>query len=197
MLLAVSNYGVFGPLVAIVVTIMTAGGAIIFAWAGLLEKWRPADADLPSMAKRISFLSCSVLMVLLATEAGPNNLDWMKKLALCMLGFSVLLSVAYPPLRYGLYHSKMNDNGNGRKPVLGGLWMKADAKDAMRRNNVIKIDDLLDGSPGPEAIWSAPSRFFARILVLAIFIVFVVSATTSLISVALITYVKTTGKALF
>jgi hypothetical protein len=197
MMLAVSEYGVFAPLVAIVTTVMAAGGAIILLWAGPLEKWRPADADLPGMAKRIIFLACSVVMVLLAIESKPESLAWMKRLAWALLGISIVLGIVYSALRYGLYHSKVNPNGRGRKPVLGGLWMTAAAKQSMKENNVTEVDNLLDGSPGPQAIWSGTSRFSARILVLSLFIVFVVSATASLMTAGLITYVKTTGKALF
>jgi hypothetical protein len=197
MMLAASEYGVFAPLVAIVSTIMAAGGAVILLWAGPLEKWRPADADFPGMAKRIIFLACSVVMVLLALEATPTNLDWLKKTAWWLLSSCVVVSIAYSALRYALYHSKLNPNGNSRKPILGGLWMKSAAKASMRENNVTEIDDLLDGAPGPQAIWSAPSRFLARVLILSMFFGFVVSATTALVAVGLITYVKTTGKALF
>jgi hypothetical protein len=196
-MLAASEYGVFAPLVAVVSTIMAAGGAIILLWAGPLEKWRPPDADLPGMAKRVIFLACSVVMVMLALEATPSNLDSMKTTAWWLLGGCVAVGVAYSGLRFGLYHSKMNLNGKGRKPILGGLWMKDAAKASMAQNNVTEIDDLLDGSPGPQAIWSGPSRFFARVLILSMFIFFVVFATASLMEAGLITYVKTTGKALF
>ncbi|MCO5051569.1 MAG: hypothetical protein M9920_04635 [Verrucomicrobiae bacterium] len=196
-LAAASEYGVFAPLVAIVSTIMAAGGAIILLWAGPLEKWRPADADLPGMAKRIIFLACSVVMVLLALEATPANLDWLKRTAWWLLGSCVVVGIAYSALRYALYHSKVNPNGKGRKPILGGLWMKSTAKASMKKNNVTEIDDLLDGASGPQAIWSTPSRFLARVLTLGMFIGFVVSATTALMAAGLITYVKTTGKALF
>lgn len=196
-MLSVSEYGVFGPLVAQISTIMAAGGAIILLWAGPLEKWRPPEADLPGMAKRIIFLACSVVMVLLALEATPQKLASMKNTAWWLLGGCVAVGIGYSGLRYGLYHSKLNPNGMGRKPILGGLWMKAAAKTAMTKNNVTQIDDLLDGSVGPQAIWSGPSLFLARILVLSMFIAFVVSATTSLMEAGLITYVKKTGKALF
>lgn len=197
MILAASEYGVFAPLVAIISTIMAAGGAIILLWAGPLEKWRPADADLPGMAKRIIFLACSVVMVLLALEATPKHLDEMKTTAWWLLGVCVLLGIAYSAFRYGLYHSKLNPNGRGRKPVLGGLWLRMDAKKSMKENNVTEINDLLDGSPGPGAVWSGFSRFLARVLILGMFIAFVVSATGSLTVVGLITYVATTGKPIF
>lgn len=197
MILAASEYGVFAPLVAIISTIMAAGGAVVLLWAGPLEKWRPADADLPGMAKRIIFLACSVVMVLLAVEAKPSNLDWMKGTAWWLLGSCMVVGIAYSAFRYALYHSRLNPNGKGRKPILGGLWMKAAAKASMRESNVTEVDDLLDGAPGPQAIWSAPSRFFARVLILTLFIGFVVSATTTLLAAGLITYVKTTGKSLF
>ncbi|SLM48694.1 membrane protein of unknown function [Nitrospira japonica] len=196
-MLTASEYGVFAPLVAIISTIMAAGAAVILLWAGPLEKWRPADADLPGMAKRIIFLACSVVMVLLALESAPQNLEWMKETAWWLLGVWVVLGIVYSALRYGLYHSKVNPNGKGRKPILGGLWMRAAAKTSMKQNKITEVDDLLDGAPGPQAIWSGPSRFLARVLILGMFIVFVVSATTSLMAVGLITYVKTTGKALF
>jgi hypothetical protein len=196
-MLAASEYGVFGPLFAIISTIMAAGGAIILLWAGPLEKWRPPDADLPGMAKRIIFLACSVVMVMLALESDPSNLASMKITAWCLLGGCIAVGIAYSGLRYGLYHSKLNSNGRGRKLILGGLWMKTAAKASMAQNNVTEIEDLLDGSPGPQTIWSGPSRFFARVLILSMFIVFVVSATASLMEAGLITYVKTTGKALF
>ena len=75
--------------------------------------------------------------------------------------------------------------------------MKATAKTSMKKSNLTEINDLLDGAPGPQAIWSGPSRFFARILILLMFFVFVVSATGSLLVAGLITYVQTTGKPLF
>lgn len=196
-MLAAADYGVFAPLVAIITTIMAAGSAAILLWAGPLEKWRPPDADLPGMTKRIIFLACSVVMVLFALESTSQNFDWMKKTAWSLLGVSVVVGITYSALRYGLYHSKVNPNGQGRTQILGGLWMKAEAKISMKQNNVTEIDDLLDGAPGPQAIWSGPSRFLARVLILSMFIVFVVSATASLVEAALITYVKTTGKALF
>lgn len=197
MILATSDYGVFAPLVAIISTIMAAGGAIVLLWAGPLEKWRPADADLPGMAKRIIFLACSVLMVLLALEATPQNLKGMKMTAWSLLGFFVVLGIGYSALRYGLYHSTLNPSGKSRKPILGGLWLKPEAKASMKANNVTEIDDLLDGAPGPQAVWSGTSRFVARVLILAAFILFVVTATGSLMEAGLITYVKTAGKALF
>jgi hypothetical protein len=197
MMLAASEYGVFGPLVAVVTAIMAAGGAIILLWAGPLEKWRPADADLPGLAKRIIFVACSVVMVLLTLEATPQNLNEMKKAAWWLVGICVVLGIFYSTLRYALYHTKVNPNGKGRKPVLGGLWMKATAKASMKKNGVTEINDLLDGSPGPQAIWSGLSRFLARFLILSLFIVFVVSATTALMSAGIITVIKTTGKSLF
>ena len=197
MVLAASEYGVFGPLVGIVSAIMAAGAAMTLLWAGPLEKWRPPDADLPGLAKRMIFLACSVLMVLLALEAKPANIDSLKRTVWWLLGSWVTVGIAYVAFRYALYHSMLNPDGNGRKPVLGGLWMTSAAKTAMREHGLTNIKDLIDGSPGPEAIWSAASRFWARVLIVALFIGFVVLATTSLLTVGLITYVKTTGKAFF
>jgi hypothetical protein len=197
MILAASEYGVFAPLVAIISTIMAAGGAIILLWAGPLEKWRPADADLPGMAKRTIFLTCSVVMVLLALEATPATLDRLKQTAWWLLGAAIVAGITYSALRYALYHSKLNPSGRGRKTILGGLWLRASAKEAMKQNGVTEIDDLLDGAPGPQALWSDLSRFLARVVILALFMGFVVSATSALLAAGLITYVKTTGKALF
>lgn len=174
---------------------MSAGGAIILLWAGPLEKWRPPDADLPGMAKRIIFLACSVMMVLLALEAAPRSLDSMEGRAWWLLVTCVVLGISYSAFRFGLYHSKLRPDGHNREPVLGGLWLRRQAKNSMKANNVTEIDDLLDGAPGPNTIWSGPSRFLARILILGIFISFVVSAT-ALMEAGLITYVRTTGKAL-
>jgi hypothetical protein len=195
--IAATDYGVFAPLVAITSTIMAAGGAIILLWAGPLEKWRPPDADLRGLAKRIIFLACSVLMVLLALEAAPANFVWMKKGAWCLLVTCVVLGIAYSASRYGLYHSKLSPDGKSRIPILGGLWLKKAAKASMKQNQVTEIDDLLDGAPGPHALWSGISRFVARVLVLGTFIVFVVTATASLMQAGLIVYVKTAGKPLF
>lgn len=197
MTLAATDYGVFAPLVAIASAIMAAGGAIVILWAGPLGKWRPPDADLPGLTKRIIFLACSVVMVLLALESTPENIDWMKKLGWGLLGGCVALGITYSAFRYGLYHSKLNAGGTGREPILGGIWLRKEAKCTMKENNVTELDDLLDGAPGPQAIWSKSSRFLARVLILATFIAFVVSATAALLEAGLITYVKKTGKALF
>src|SRR5438132_654190 len=110
------DYGVFAPLVAIVSAILSAGGAITLLWAGPLEKWRPPDADLPGMAKRIIFLACSVVMVLLAIEANPQRLDWMKTVAWVLLTVCVVLGIGYSVARYGLYHSRVHGSGAGRTP---------------------------------------------------------------------------------
>jgi hypothetical protein len=196
MILLAADYGVFAPLVASTSAIMAAGGAIILLWAGGLEKWRPPDADLPGMAKRIIFLACSVVMVLLAMDATPQNFERMKVIAEWLLGICVILGVVYSPLRHGLYHSKLDPDGKGRSPILGGLWMRASAKTSMKQNNITEINDLLDGSPGPQAIWSGFSRFLAQVLILGMFIIFVVSATASLMEAGLIVCVKTTGEPL-
>jgi hypothetical protein len=195
--IAAADYGVFAPLVAITSTIMAAGGAIILLWAGPLEKWRPPDADLPGLAKRIIFLACSVIMVLLTLEATPDNFAWMKGITWCLLLTCVILGIVYSASRYGLYHSKLSSDGKSRKPILGGLWLKKAAKASMKQNHVTEIDDLLDGAPGPQALWSGLSRFVARVLVLGTFVVFVVTATASLMQAGLIIYVKTAGKPLF
>jgi hypothetical protein len=191
------DYGVFTPLVAAVSVIIAAGGAIILLWAGPLEKWRPPDADLPGMAKRIIFLVCSVAMVLLALEASPQRLEWMKTTAWQLLVIAVVLGISYSVARHGLYHSRISARGDSRELVLGGLWMKRDAKVAMKENNLAVVDDLLDGAPGSAAIWSGSSRALSRIVVLGMFIAFVGSATTALMTAGLIVVVKTTGKPLF
>jgi hypothetical protein len=196
-MISAPDYGAFAPLVATVSAIIAAGGAIILLWAGPLEKWRPPDADLPGMAKRIIFLVSSVAMVLLAVEASPQRLEWMKTNAWQLLVIAVVLGISYSVARYGLYHSRIAASGESREPVLGGLWMKRDAKVAMKKNNLTVIDDLLDGAPGPGAIWSGLSRALSRILVLGMFIAFVVSATTALMTAGLIVVVKTSGKPLF
>jgi hypothetical protein len=136
-------------------------------------------------------------MVLLALEAAPANLVWMKNSDWWLLIACVILGIVYSASRYGLYHSKLSPDGTTRRPILGGLWLKKTAKQSMKQNHVTEIDDLLDGAPGPQALWSGFSRFVARILVFGTFVVFVVTATASLMQAGLIVYVKTAGKPLF
>ena len=192
-----SEYGVFAPLLAVVSAIMAAGCAIVLLWAGRLEKWRPADADLPGMAKRTIVLASSVVMVMLALKAEPMNLPWLESTAIWLLVAAVVIGIVYPVTRRILYHSRVSPNGNTRVEVLGGLWMKMTAKETMKAQGISVIDDLLDGMPGPEAVWSDLSRALSRVLVLAMFMSFVITATSSLISAGLIVLVHTTKRALF
>jgi hypothetical protein len=192
-----TDYGIFGPLVTATSAIMAAGGAIVLLWAGPLEKWRPPDADLPDQARRMIFLACSVIMALLTYRASPQTINFMEISAWFLLGAGIVLGILYSALRFGLYHSKIKPSGKGRELVLGGLWMTNEAKTAMKEHNIRDIDGLLDGADSPSRIWSGPSRFFARVLMMATFILFLVSSTAALIEAGLIVYVTTTGKALF
>jgi hypothetical protein len=196
--LAVADYGPFGPAVGYGGAIVAAGGAFFAMWGGRTKKWRPPDEDLPGTAQKLVVLLCGVFMVVEWYVATPA-------IALAMIWVVVVLAVSCVVcfLRYSgligtyVYIRKVAGKNQTIKEerILGGRRLLPNAEKTRTECN-IDTQILFEGAAyRPDLLWDRADRQWVKTRVLLFFILTLVLGTSALTSASFATQVVLTKKA--
>jgi hypothetical protein len=197
MLADAADYGPFAPVVGYAGAIVATGAALLFLFAGKLEKWRPPDEDLPGGAQAFVVLFCSVGMVIIWYCADPDSMVWLVVAtaalaiagAVCFLRYNRLLGI-------NIYTKRVAVSNNATRDVriLGGRKLLPEAETKLKQEG-IDIQTLFEGAAyNPDLLWSRSERQWVKQRVLAFFILAVVLGTSALTAASFATQVRLTKK---
>jgi hypothetical protein len=197
MLADAANYGPFAPVVGYAGAIVATAAALLFLFAGKLEKWRPPDEDLPGGIQALVVLLCGVGMVIIWYCAEPDVMVWLLSgtgvLAIasvvCFLRYNRLLGIH-------IYIKRVAVSANATRDVriLGGPKLLPDAE-RKRKQEGIDTQTLFEGAAyNPDLLWSRPERQWVKQRVLVYFLLALVLGTCALTAASFATQVRLTKK---
>jgi hypothetical protein len=185
-----SGYGALNGIVAAAGTVMAAGSAITLAFKGR-ARWEPIEEDVPRAPAKIAGLTTAVCVVLIYGAARQNpDVAWLGPLCLgCLLATFVGTCLYIWLVQVNTFTSQ---RATGRQrvasqKVVGGLWLKREAKAILNRPDAPKsVQMLFAGSAyDKDLLWSRPSQAAAKILFLISFLSLQVFGSLSLAAAAI------------
>lgn len=194
------NPGPFAPLVGYVGAIIATVYLIGIIWRGRrLGLWQSPEEDLPRTAQNIVGVICGIGIVGLWLYATPNTLQKVFWLAI-VFGVALLIAYVLYAFLIGVLTydgEKANDDRRTTHPkkIIGGIWLKKEAKRAMKEHRVRTIQNLLRGAAyDPDELWDRTSRGIAKTILLLLFLTIMVSGTLGISSAGFAVQVRLTDK---
>jgi hypothetical protein len=185
-----NDYGDLNLLVKVAGWVLSAAWALIFAWRGWSKKWAPVEEEIHGGAGRVAALVTALglgyLWLVQAADMSQGRwlIPWLTGAAVV----TIVVFLLYVSLRYIFtydreYSSKPNEVAV--KKVVGGLWLKREARQ-IRRKDRVSVQDIFRGMGyDAEYVWSRGARAAARMLLALLFIVVTAGGSVALAAGAL------------
>lgn len=185
-----TDYGQFGPMIATGTTLVAAVGALFF----LLKKrakWEPAEEDVPKLAQSVAALLAAVALAwawyfqqvqgLAARSSLLTIAFWCVAVAfVCAIVYGILVGVFTYDREVATSPKRVV-----RLKVIGGFFLRPEAKAAQRRENVT-TQELFKGSGyDADKLWNRANRSLAKSSFLLSYVGLVVSGTLALATAAM------------
>lgn len=190
--------GPFAPLVGYVSAILATAFLLRKYWLGKSQAWHSPDEDLPGTIQKIFGVLCGIGIVGLWLYSNPNTLTSVFKLAIIFVILLIFSFIIYHFLIVSLTYKKEIVIGGSNITIIkiiGGLWLKKEAKDAKKKHCVSTTQELFEGSLYDEdKLWSRNSRGTAKILLIILYLGIMISGTLAISSAGFIVQVHLTKK---
>jgi hypothetical protein len=185
-----ADYGQFGQMIATGTTLVAAVGSLFF----LLKKrakWEPAEEDVPKLAQSIAALVDAVALAWIwyfQQAQGPTARSSLLTIALWSVAVAVACAILYGLLVSVFTYDRevtISPRRVVRLKVVGGFFLRPEAKAAQRRENVT-IQELFKGSAyNADKLWNRLNRSLAKSSFLLSYVGLVVSGTLALATAAM------------
>lgn len=174
-----ADYGVFSGLVDDVGAIVAATGAIIVAFKGT-GKWEPCEDDVPNGPRKVAgFLTLIVITLFyLGALENYNGAEYAFYLKLCG-GAAFIGLLIYSTLITVFVFDEVIATGPAstrEQKIIGGLWMRADAKAEMAKDDGPKtVQELFAGRAyDVDLVWPRMARALSKnLFILSYFLLLV------------------------
>jgi hypothetical protein len=177
------NPGPFAPLVGYVSALLATVYLVGVLWRGGKARWIAPEENLPKTAGRIVGVLCGIGIVWLWLYAEPATIGSVLRIAFVSGVILVLSFLVYWFLNGALVYYRevpVSESAAQRESVVGGFWLTARARAVRRRKNET-VQSILEGAAyNVDAVWSRVSRELAKVTLLLLFLVVMVSGTVAI-----------------
>jgi hypothetical protein len=189
-----SDYGTLAPLVKSVGWLLSAAAAISLGWRRR-AKWEPAEEDIPLGPARVGGLIAAVLLAIIWSQlAGPEHVSLLLRIAAVSLTLCLLSLLLYGFIvstnTYMLEESRTAGTVSTKR-VIGGFSLAPPARKAISDRH-LTVQELLRGAAyDVDKVWSRPSRAWAKLWFVVLYISLAVSGTVALACGGILLLLKT------
>lgn len=185
------HYGVLGPLVSGVGSLLGAVGAIIFAIRGRAH-WEPDVEAMPTLPGKIAaVLSAVGISILFYSTRGVFSTMWLEIYAVIMALLTLVALLSY----IGLVHWQTftievpsSYTRTRQRNILGGFELRPNAaRQRAETEPPPSLKDLLVGLKNdPDKVWTKPSRATLLTVVVFAYVVLIFAASNAVCAAAIL-----------
>jgi hypothetical protein len=193
-----SEYGFLGPIVGIVGLLLSASGAIMFAWSRALSSWKPpADTFSPKLANMAGLLSAIGLFVVWILADQTNGPTYLRAaIWLAIASFFAFLIYLWLLTYCGRFRKRLVDPQNmpGEEVVIwGGFYIWKPLRQQVREGAT--VEEILAGHLYDRSkVWPPVSLSLATVITACTLICTLLCGTLALSTAAASIEVALTGK---
>lgn len=196
MILVSPDYGGFAPIVKIAGSVMAMGSAIGLGWRHR-AKWEPIEEDVPAGPQRVGGLIAAITIALI--WVGLNSSSLLTKITIYCLADALLSLFIYILLQMLVYdrvsvrpNALSGTHQTESVKVIGGLWLRADARQELRKEDGPKtVQELFAGREyKKDLVWPRAAQGLAKALFALVYIGLTVGGTVALGAASILVALK-------
>lgn len=165
-------------------SLVAAASAIRLAWQGR-TRWEPSEEDVHTGGQRVAGLLSVVAIVLMWVQLrGPEHARELNKILIGAVLAAAILFLLYSFL-LGLQTYMLYPGLPGETRIIGGFRLMPNARAQRKRRHVGNQKLLQNLDYEPDAVWTRPSRQFAKTACIALYMGLIAAGTIALAAAAI------------